>query len=70
MHINFWTPAPTNCCPGRSINNHAIDGFSLIGVDGTLHALKGDKMLSVQFTTSSAGLDAAAKLVSVALARL
>ena len=41
-----------------------------IGPDGTLHVLKGDKMLSVQFSTSSADRDAAAKLVRVALSRL
>jgi hypothetical protein len=40
-----------------------------IGPDGTLHVLKGDKMLSVQFITSAAGGDSAAKLVSVALNR-
>jgi hypothetical protein len=40
-----------------------------VGVDGTLHALKNDKMLSVQFITSPADLDAAAKLIAMALAR-
>ena len=40
-----------------------------IGPDGTLHVLKGDKMLSVQFNTSPADRDGAAKLVSVALSR-
>jgi hypothetical protein len=40
-----------------------------VGTDGTLHALKNDKMLSVQFITSPADLDAAARLVGIALAR-
>jgi hypothetical protein len=40
-----------------------------IGIDGTLHALKNDKMLSVQFITSPADLNAAAKFVAIALAR-
>ena len=40
-----------------------------IGPDGTLHVLKGDKMLSVQFSTSPADRDGAAKLVSAALSR-
>ncbi len=57
------TPKPTDVPAGD------WDQMS-IGVDGTLHALKGDKLLSVQFTTSSADLDATAKLISIALARL
>ena len=40
-----------------------------IGPDGTLHVLKGDKMLSVQFATSAIDRDGAARLVSVALSR-
>jgi hypothetical protein len=41
-----------------------------IGSDGALHALKGDKMLSLQYKTSSTDFDGAVKLVRAALARL
>jgi hypothetical protein len=41
-----------------------------MGVDGALHALKGDKMLSVQFITSSADQAVTAKLLALALPRL
>lgn len=41
-----------------------------VGVDGALHALKGDKMLSVQFITSTADQAATAKLLALALPRL
>jgi hypothetical protein len=41
-----------------------------MGVDGALHALKGDKMLSVQFITSPADQTATAKLLALALPRL
>jgi hypothetical protein len=41
-----------------------------MGVDGTLHALKGDKMLSVQYITSSADQTSTARLLSLALPRL
>ena len=40
-----------------------------IGTDGALHALKGDKMLTMQYKTSSAGFEGAVKLASAALAR-
>ena len=40
-----------------------------IGADGALHALKGDKMLSMQYKTSSADFEGAVKLASAALAR-
>lgn len=41
-----------------------------IGSDGVLHALKGDKMLSFQYKTSSADFEGAVKLARIALARL
>jgi hypothetical protein len=41
-----------------------------VGSDGALHALKGDKMLTVQYKTSSTDFDGAVKLVRAALARL
>jgi hypothetical protein len=41
-----------------------------MGVDGALHALKGDKMLSVQFITSPADQAATAKLLALTLPRL
>jgi hypothetical protein len=41
-----------------------------MGVDGTLHALKGDKALSVQFVTSPADQNAAATLLALAFPRL
>jgi hypothetical protein len=41
-----------------------------MGIDGALHALKGDKMLSVQFITSPADQAATAKLLALALPRL
>jgi hypothetical protein len=40
-----------------------------IGSDGALHALKGDKMLSMQYKTSSTDFDGAVKLTRAALAR-
>jgi hypothetical protein len=40
-----------------------------IGADGALHALKGDKMLMMQYKTSSADFEGAVKLASAALAR-
>ena len=40
-----------------------------IGSDGALHALKGDKMLSMQYKTSSTDFDGAVKLARAALAR-
>lgn len=40
-----------------------------IGSDGALHVLKGDKMLLVQYKTSSADFDGAVKLVRAAMAR-
>ncbi|MDQ2768500.1 MAG: hypothetical protein M3Y30_15265, partial [Gemmatimonadota bacterium] len=40
-----------------------------VGADGALHALKGDKMLSMQYKTSSTDFDGAVKLARAALAR-
>lgn len=40
-----------------------------IGADGALHALKGDKMLTVQYKTSTTDFDGAVKLVRAAMAR-
>jgi hypothetical protein len=58
------------------VPNHAADTLDGIcdqaseGADGTLHFLKGDKMLTVAYRTSSVGLPDALKLVNVVLGRI
>jgi hypothetical protein len=60
---NLDTPNSVDVAPGD------WDQMS-IGVDGALHALRGDKMVSVQFLTSTADQAATAKLLALALPRL
>ena len=54
----------------RALAERALVAIGPASEKPVLDELKGDKMLSVQFSTSSADRDAAAKLVRVALSRL